>query len=272
MIRVIAVLDAASAHDLPASELTISLTTVYNWQGLSEVSQSRVFDIALVDLRQTSSCGDPTDWEAPLGILRPLMLPLVLVCDGSVHHFRLAVLLARHRSVEVAIRRDDGSVEGLEEAISTAASSSFGMQVAHRLLGAIPAKARSDILPIVEHLFLRPADFTESHATTRLGQVSVAVLNRRLRASGLLPFHILRRAARVALADRLATEYGLPMKQIVVRTGCGSIDTLEREVRRMTKISLKVLMRSTSEAELVDTLASCCLANNLTVATAQAII
>jgi hypothetical protein len=87
--------------------------------------------------------------------------------------------------------------------------------------------------PIVQSLFRRPADFNQSeHLVKRTGLTPTA-LNHNLHTAGLRSFRVLRRASRVASCYVLQSRCGFSASQAARRVGYGSIDALDRDVRKI---------------------------------------
>jgi hypothetical protein len=149
---------------------------------------------------------------------------------------------------------------GVGDAVEKAAATRVSTQVLARLHHVFPRLQASHVLPVVERLFLNPALFENESAALIREQISAAALNSHLSGLGLQSLRALRRAARGAAAFQLIRRHRILVKQVAIRTGCGSVDTLERDVARLTQLSPTDLADRISDGALLDLIVRACCA------------
>jgi hypothetical protein len=212
------------------------------------------FDVALLQGHYFQKSEAGTLFPAGIEFVRTLSIPIILLIDDSADGFRLGLEIGRTRQVELAILHGHGEIEGLDDAIERTSvlrlAALFMASLEERLLVSLRG-SRAQV--VIERVFSDTAYPNKSaHA-----DFAVATLNAYLRAVGLPTVRILRRVARVAIAVKLRRQ-GVLLKQIPTHVGCGSIDTLAREVRRLTGQSLGRLAASTDEATVLGLAAEAC--------------
>ena len=159
--------------------------------------------------------------------------PLVVFAPDTYQHLSYVIGLAVEGiRFEVAFWRVDGRTEGLRDAVRRAAISRLADRVATAVLELAPslsAKWRS----IVQNLFRRPADFIQTGHLVEPAGLTATALNHNLHTAGLRSFRVLRRASRVTSCYALQSRCSLSASQAARRVGYGSIDALDRDVRKI---------------------------------------
>jgi hypothetical protein len=262
MIRVIALAGPKEAIALERLGLpNASLHVSRRWIEFLEAVSARTPDVALVALRESPTWNAEARREGATfaATLRTLPYPLVVLCDESLVALRLAFSLAPRPSSELAVIRADGSLDGVAEAIQSAAATLAGMRVFARLVSARPMIERSPRRRMIQHVLLHPQHFSDQGLGVRGDHLSTTVANAELRRLSVQSLRVLRRVARATTAVQLARAHGLALKQIAVRVGCGSEDTLQRDIQRVAGASLTSVLAIDDDAEIIERAVEHCL-------------
>lgn len=170
-------------------------------------------------------------------IYRDVCLPVVFLTPINVEAVESIVALAYHVRVGVMYRHGHDCVESDLTAIEHAAAARLAVRVLDAIERAAAVPLPSTIAFTVEHLFHQPSAFLRAGKALAGQSISQAIVNRELRRAGLASLHILRRIARVAHTYQLVVEFGMGLKEVVLRVGAGSIDSLGRETKLLTGLT-----------------------------------
>jgi hypothetical protein len=248
-------LDAQAARVL-ALALPPGWTThnVVSIRQLEREAQSGAFNVvvlhALDETLRERCAGAPRSHGRCLH--RRLCLPLVLFSPLSVEALDAVVAIAHHCRVGVIYRLPDDRIERAHDAIARAAAARLGVRVLHALERAARAPLSGDIAQTVEHMFWEPGAFRRTGPALSTQGINGAALNAELRRAGLEPLLVLRRIARVAHAYQLVAEFDASLKDVARRVGAGSVDSLARETKLLTKLTPAQMCSRLRAEELAD--------------------
>lgn len=239
-MRILARLEPVTAEALSRSlRPGWTLCNAADLRELRLLARTSEFDVAVLDpldraLHQQNRDSSARNFRF---ICRDLCLPVVFLTPISLEAVESIVALAYHVRVGVMYRHGNDCVERDLTAIEHAAAARLAVRVLHAIEGAAVAPLSSTIVFTVEHLFHQPSAFLRTGKALASQHISQAIVNRELRRAGLASLHILRRIARVAHAYQLVVEFGMGLKEVVLRVGAGSIDSLGRETKRLTGLA-----------------------------------
>jgi hypothetical protein len=175
--------------------------------------------------------------------------PLVLFFAVETSALKAVVQLARFLRFEVATVWPDGHVDGLRGAVQAAASSRLAMRIVDDVI-----RTRSTaildprLVTVMTDLFRKPRNYASADRAIALHNLTVTRINGMLARVGLRSFEHQRRAARTALAYELIGRCGLSVQLAARRLGCGSVDTLSRDVRKVVRATPTEFAKSVNEA------------------------
>ena len=177
--------------------------------------------------------------------------PLVFVFSVAQHEVLSTVIrLARHIPFEVATMWPDGRMEGLREAVRSAAAGRLAMRVVHEaLLARNTGILDPRLVTVMTDLFRRPRSYAMVDHAIALHNLTVTRINGMLSRAGLRSFEYQRRAARASLAYELIGRCGFSVSHAAKRVGCGSVDTLTRDVRKVAQLTPTEFARDVESAE-----------------------
>jgi len=177
--------------------------------------------------------------------------PLVFVFAVDQHEvLETVVRLARRIPFEVATVWRDGRIEGLRSAVQSAAASRTSMQVVYETLRSRSAGLLDPrLVSVLSDLFRRPRSYARVDRAIALHNLTVTSINAMLSRAGLRSFEYQRRAARAALAFELMGRCGFSVSHTAKRVGCGSVDTLTRDVRKVSGLTPTEFARTVEPIE-----------------------
>jgi hypothetical protein len=177
--------------------------------------------------------------------------PLVFVFSVAHHGVLSTVIrLARHIPFEVATIWPDGRMEGLREAVRNAAAGRLAMRVVHAaLLSRNTGILDPRLVTVMTDLFRRPRSYAMVDHAIALHNLTVTRINGMLSRAGLRSFEYQRRAARASLAYELIGRCGFSVCHAAKRVGCGSVDTLTRDVRKVAQLTPTEFAHGVESAE-----------------------
>lgn len=167
-------------------------------------------------------------------------------------------LVAARLAFELALWSNNGRMEGLQDSIRRAVASGLSNRIASELL----EKSRGlspTWVDIISDLFRCPSDFAHRDAVLSRSGHTVAAMNNNLRAAGLRSFRQLRRASRLSRCHFLIRTCGLNLQVAARRAGYGSIDALDRDVKKLVPSATPTsLLSRMSEDELLSRVIAYC--------------
>ena len=192
-----------------------------------------------------------TESDQSVSAVASLPAAIVIVVDESITSMRSAIDLARTCFVELVVLRNGAFLEGLSEAVRRAARSRVALRAASDIKGYAKPPLEPQLALLLDDLFRYPSRFSIARGTEMRHGISVALLNEKLRRAGLASFKVLRRCARIAEAYQLLTRLRLPLREVAERVGCGSAESLQREVHIRVGVSVGDMVRDIHEDALV---------------------
>lgn len=230
------------------------LHNVVSIRQLERESESGTYNVVVLDALDATlregCAGAPRSHGGCLH--RRLCLPLVLLSPLSVEALDAVVAIAHHCRVSVIYRLPDDRIEHAHDAIARAAAARLGVRVLHALERAACAPLPGDVAQTVEHMFWEPGAFRRTGPALSTQGINGAALNAELRRAGLEPLLVLRRIARVAHAYQLVAEFDASLKDVARRVGAGSVDSLARETKLLTKLTPAQMCSRLRAEELAD--------------------
>ena len=183
--------------------------------------------------------------------LAELDVPVILACSTTSESHDILRALSALTRVEVWHYQDADARVALMASVRSASAASLSMAAWH----AIRLHATNDlddrIAAISRALFRLPCGFSRTLDVANFG-LSVTWYNALLRKRGLQPFSVLRRTARVLHAWSLHAQAGASVLETACASGCGSVDTLSREVRLLAGVTPGHLFSEMSAEYLID--------------------
>jgi hypothetical protein len=192
-----------------------------------------------------ASRGDWCTRIAELGV------PVILACSSARREHEAIRTLCTSIRVDVWYYPEASSCGSLDALIESASLTSLSVAAWHHIRLCATTQPDARAITISRFLFRQPASFSHTLDISGFG-ISATWYNQLLRLAGLAPFSVLRRIARVLQACSLHARPRLTMVDIAQASGCGSVDTLEREVHLFAGVSPSRLFGTCSNEELIE--------------------
>jgi hypothetical protein len=206
---------------------------------LQHEAHSGQFDVVVLDpldqaLRNTCT---GTTASTFVCLHRALCLPVVLFTPLTTEALDAVVGIAHHCRLSVMYRVSNDRVDGAAAVIERASAARLGVRVLYAMEHRARGRLSNQVAVTVEHLFHEPSAFQRVDQALVDHGITRAIMKADLERAGLQPLHVLRRVARVAHAYHLVAEFDASLKDVARRVGAGSVDSLSRETKRLTKLT-----------------------------------
>ena len=167
----------------------------------------------------------------------------------SVEAIDAVIAFTSHARVRV-IYRDEREEARVPSVIESAAAMSLSVRVFRRLQSATHGCLSRKVDAMIERLFLEPKAFRRMGPMLAEHGIARAELASELHRAGVQTLHVLRRIARVSQAYQLVAEFDARLEDVAMRVGAGTVASLTRDIRLLTKLNARHLCSSISADEL----------------------
>ena len=225
-------------------------------QQFQRLASSGAFDVALLDVSQ-AACEYPQRLESWIDSLVLDEIPVVLVGDASRRTIdSIIAQCRRHDCLQYAVLLPGDRFDQLAPAIEAAISSVLGQRVFNEVLRGKERKLSDASAHVLRTLYRSPSSCRTSSSVISLAGKTVTAINMELRQVGLGSYRVHRRAAHVTHAYSLSHRRGITVSQLARTAGCGSVDTLARDVKAITGLSVRAMVTNLSKDELIQVVAA----------------